>query len=578
MEQTKTTTNIPVSELNRLKAEAEATRTHVDNIIAKVSKDLVEREDVLKLAFLCAMCGESIFMLGPPGIAKSLVSRKITDMFNNARSFEVLMNRYSTPDEIFGPIDIIQLKSGRYIRKVEGYLPACEIGFLDEIWKASSSIQNALLMIINEKLFVNDGKSVKVPLALLIAASNELPERNKGLEALWDRFIIRLDLKPIQDEEKFLGLFTNPHNILDQQELTSQEKLDLSVLQKVAKNTTYVQIPRQIQKFISLLRTKIEAFNSRVKQNNPNANDFDLIYVSDRKWKKIGGLLRTAAYLNGRLFVDITDCFILEHVIWNNTEQLPEVRKMIDESAASIEYGVDGRYSYAIEAFYKIRNAIIDNITIQEKKTNVIIKPYRNKQGLYYYFMDANKNKYFFKKEDIDNIPKNENFEVMDWMLNYLTADEFKTSAVASKRTLVKYDGTNFFIYEDGDENKEKIKIYTNFEEKEVDHYRLLRPTVDFVKDIKNTATALINRIKLDVENLKLLKQKNFDGVSVNNLFVTKDLGFFKDAIVDSIEKLEDVVEKTKDMFVYIKLINYGYTTKDKSRLLPDLISAEEKK
>lgn len=155
----KKTLNVNSELYERIRKEAEYTKNAASNIVNKIAADLVEREEVLKLSFLCAMAGESIFMLGPPGIAKSLVSRKVQSIFKNATSFEVLMNRYSTPDEIFGPIDITELKQGKYLRKTEGYLPDVNIGFLDEIWKASSSIQNALLMIINEKLFINDGTS-----------------------------------------------------------------------------------------------------------------------------------------------------------------------------------------------------------------------------------------------------------------------------------------------------------------------------------------------------------------------------------------------------------------------------------
>lgn len=556
----------------KIKREAEYTRNAATNIVNKIAVDLVEREEILKLSFLCAMAGESIFMLGPPGIAKSLVSRKVESIFRNAKSFEVLMNRYSTPDEIFGPIDITELKKGKYLRKTEGYLPDVNIGFLDEIWKASSSIQNALLMIINEKLFINDGRPVKCDLALVIAASNELPERNKGLEALWDRFIIRVDMKPIQNEEKFLQLFTNTANLLEKQNITEDERFDLSILKKVSKNAEYVEIPKNVQAFTSLLRSKIVEFNNKELEKNPEANDFDLIYVSDRKWKKIGGLLRVSAFINGRMYVDITDCFILENVLWNNPTQIPAIKEMINECASSIEYGVEGRYSYAVDSFNKIRNTIIDNIAIHEAKTDVIIKAYRNKEDVYYYFMDADKNKFFFKKEDIDNIPKNENFEVMDWMLSYCTADEFKASVSPVNKALVKYDGTNFFIYKDNDENGEKIKIYTNFEEKEVDHYRLVRPTVDFIKDIKNTATALINKITTDVETLKGLKNRNFENMTASNLFVeNKNLGFLKEAINKSIVTLEEIIDKIKDMFVYVKLINYGFTTKDKQKILPTL-------
>lgn len=560
------------TQLEKLRQDAEHIRMIANNIINKLSKDLVEREDVLRLSFLCAMSGESIFMLGPPGIAKSLVSRKIQSVFRNAKSFEVLMNRYSTPDEIFGPIDITELKKGKYLRKTEGYLPDCNIGFLDEIWKASSSIQNALLMIINEKLFINDGVSNKVDLVLLIAASNELPERGKGLEALWDRFIIRLDMKPIQNDDKFLSLFSNPTNLLDKQDLLESEKFDLNILQKVSKNSEYVEIPLNIKKFIILLRKKIENFNTKFLERDEDVNAFDLIYVSDRKWKKIAGILRNSAYLNGRMHVDISDCFILENIIWNNETQIPDIKKMIEECASSIEYGIEGKYSYAVDTFNKIREAIIDNIALHEVKSDVIIKPYKNKENTFYYFMDAEKNKYFFKKDDIDNIPRNENFEMMDWLLTYCTAEEFKTSQEGSKKALLKYDGTNFFAYRDNDENGEKIKIYTNFEEKNIDHYRLQKPTVDFIRDVKNTATLLIEKINVDIDNLRSLKGKKFEMFKLENLFIDmKDLGFLKDKIEDSIYKLEDIVDKIKDMFVYVKLINYGFTTKDKNKILPSL-------
>lgn len=568
----KRTLNVNSELYERIRKEAEYTKNAASNIVNKIAADLVEREEVLKLSFLCAMAGESIFMLGPPGIAKSLVSRKVQSIFKNATSFEVLMNRYSTPDEIFGPIDITELKQGKYLRKTEGYLPDVNIGFLDEIWKASSSIQNALLMIINEKLFINDGRPVKCDLALIIAASNELPERNRGLEALWDRFIIRLDMKPIQSEEKFLDLFTNAENLLDKESLSEEERFDLSILKRVAKNSQYVEIPKNVQAFVTLLRKKIVDFNNAVLEKNPEANDFDLIYVSDRKWKKIGGLLRTSAFVNGRMYVDITDCFILENVLWNNPTQIPAIKEMIEQCASAIEYGVSGRYAYAVDSFNKIRETIIDNIAIHEVKTDVVIKAYRNKDDLYYYFMDAEKNKYFFKKVDIDNIPKNENFEVMDWMLNYCTAEEFKASSSPINKALVKYDGTNFYVYRDNDENGEKIKIYTNFEEKEVDHYRLVRPTIEFIKDIKNTATALINKITVDVESLKSLKNRNFENMHASNLFVeNKNLGFLKESIINSISALEDIIDKIKDMFVYVKLINYGFTTKDKQKILPTL-------
>ena len=179
-------------------------KKRIEQLFDALNKGIYEKENEIALSLLAAVAGESIILLGPPGVAKSMVARRLSKAFSGARSFEYLMSKFSTPDEIFGPVSISKLKdSDDYERVTEGYLPTADVVFLDEIWKAGPAIQNTLLTVINEKVFRNGNRLVSLPLKLLIAASNELPAQGEGLEALWDRLIIRLESKSIKQDENF---------------------------------------------------------------------------------------------------------------------------------------------------------------------------------------------------------------------------------------------------------------------------------------------------------------------------------------------------------------------------------------
>lgn len=297
----------------------------ISSIIADINKGVYDKECELKLALLAAIAGESILILGPPGVAKSMIARSIKNVFKDANSFEYLMSRFSTPDEVFGPVSIAKLKdSEQYERITEGYLPNADVVFLDEIWKAGPAIQNSLLTVLNEKIFRNGCREMHLPLKLLIAASNELPAQGEGLEALWDRFLIRIVSKSIRNEDDFYRM------LLDDSDVTGNVRCPISQdeYDQWQKGIDKVKIGPDILKTITFIRQKL---------NDVMVDDSELrksIYVSDRRWKKIVRLLKVEAYMSGRQEVELSDLYIIHHCLWNNPNEYIDVKDIVLEALA----------------------------------------------------------------------------------------------------------------------------------------------------------------------------------------------------------------------------------------------------
>ena len=147
-------------------------RNRITAILSRMKYGTFERDEALALSLLSALAGESIFLLGLPGVGKSMIARRLKLAFDKASVFEYLMSRFSTPDEIFGPVSISKLKDEDcYERVTSGFLPEAEVVCLDEIWKAGPAIQNSLLTVLNEKIYLNGNQELQLPLKGIIAAS-----------------------------------------------------------------------------------------------------------------------------------------------------------------------------------------------------------------------------------------------------------------------------------------------------------------------------------------------------------------------------------------------------------------------
>lgn len=303
-------------------------KTRIASLLQQLNERVFEKEHVVALSLLSALAGESIFLLGPPGVAKSMVARRLKLAFRGAFAFEYLMSRFSTPDEIFGPVSISKLKDeDTYERIVDGYLPSATIAFLDEIWKAGPAIQNVLLTIINEKIYRNGQFSIRVPLKGLIAASNELPAQGQGLEALWDRFLLRCLVTGIED----MGEFDRMIASTDESEPRVEEDLQITDEEYAGweKNIASVKIHYSIFEVIHALKDKIEQYNLQLQNEGGVSAP---LYVSDRRWKKMVKLLKTSAFLNGSDTIRLSDCTLLSYCLWNEVDQMEVAEEMVSSA------------------------------------------------------------------------------------------------------------------------------------------------------------------------------------------------------------------------------------------------------
>lgn len=300
----------------------------ISALLQKLNEDVFGKQHVIALSLLSAIAGESIFLLGPPGVAKSMVARRLKLAFKDASAFEYLMSRFSTPDEIFGPVSISALKDeDRYERVTDGYLPTATIVFLDEIWKAGPAIQNSLLTVINEKIFRNGKTSVKVPLKGLIAASNELPAAGQGLDALWDRFIVRIMVKGIEDLSDFDMMISSVGEHTP--EVESELCISDSEYDEWQKGISGVGIHYSVFEVIHSIKESIEEYNSALENEGSVTPP---LYVSDRRWKKLIKLMRTSAWLNGQKEIRLSDCLIIQYCIWNEAGQIDMTADMVQSA------------------------------------------------------------------------------------------------------------------------------------------------------------------------------------------------------------------------------------------------------
>jgi MoxR-like ATPase len=286
-----------------------AARQLHDQVLLPLKRAFVGKDEIVDLLGVCLVARENLFLLGPPGTAKSALVRELARRIDG-RVFDYLLTRFTEPNELFGPFDIRRLREGDLVTNTEGMLPEADFVFLDELLNANSAILNSLLMALNERVFRRGRETRPLPALMFVGASNRLPE-DESLRALFDRFLLRASCDNVGDDR--LSELLAAGWRLDAGREPAEATVSVDRLRALQRRVDAISLdavmPRYAEAIIGLRRAGIA--------------------VSDRRAVKLQRLVAASALLCGRTVAETTDLWVLRY-IWDTEEQQTIVRDLVD--------------------------------------------------------------------------------------------------------------------------------------------------------------------------------------------------------------------------------------------------------
>lgn len=297
-----------------------------------LTKKYYEREQEIEGILTAILARQHVLLIGSAGTGKSALSAELKNIVQGSNYFQWLLTRFSTPEELFGVLSLKELEQGVYKRNTSGKLPEAHFAFLDEIFKANSAILNSLLTLINERLFYNNGTPFKSPLITLIGSSNEYPEEGEGLEALFDRFLLRFEVDYIKENQNFMNMLKGNGKDIEIPSISLNELYEYQFI------VDMVNIPEDVYHVLAEIRRSLQDEGIR---------------PSDRRFKQSLSLLKAKAFLENRSEVVVNDIMILTNSLWETIDQKELVVQIVRENAQD-------RVTLLVEQRYEEINELIE--------------------------------------------------------------------------------------------------------------------------------------------------------------------------------------------------------------------------
>ncbi|MGN8058698.1 AAA family ATPase [Pedobacter sp. 22163] len=295
--------------MNETQLATHLTIDKLKQVLQHLKKVFVGKDEIIDLMGICLVGRENLFILGPPGTAKSATVRELSKLIDG-QTFEYLLTRFTEPNELFGPFDIRKLREGDLVTNTAGMLPEASLIFLDELLNANSAILNSLLMVLNERIFRRGRETRKLPALMVIGASNHLPE-DEALQALFDRFLIRVKSDNVDPQE--LNAVLNAGWVLEQQHGSDKPAISVAEIASLQALTAKVDLQEVRPAYIELIH----------KMRNAG------LQVSDRRAVKLQRMIAASALICKRNKAIPSDLWILKH-IWDTEEQREIIANIVN--------------------------------------------------------------------------------------------------------------------------------------------------------------------------------------------------------------------------------------------------------
>jgi MoxR-like ATPase len=282
-------------------------RSEILELERQLQSNFVDRDEEIRGLLLGLLSKQHVLLLGPPGTAKTQIAHAWSKAFDLSY-FRRLVTQFSTPEELFGPVDIAMLKQGIYRRIIEHKAADTELVLLDEVFKGGPTILNSLLSLMEERIFDNDGATVQAPLHSLIGTSNELPNDDEGLEAFYDRFLLRYMVGYLDDMSSFRTMIGLPQAI---DELVAVNKEQLVEAQQ---EIEAMPVSNQVYDGMEILWEALREEDIR---------------PSDRRFRQMVKVMAADSWLQGRSNVTADSLTIGQHILWMKPEQFTVVKRIV---------------------------------------------------------------------------------------------------------------------------------------------------------------------------------------------------------------------------------------------------------